>query len=234
MYRETHDHVNSYFFSKLEENSPRQPYAAEDRVNPGSNCFLLVVKVKTSARSEFRVTPYLCLLKSTSTGMITTQVKGNSFHPREAWSSFFPCCFLYLGALFNWKNVRGKEESTTKTLQTKMRKGIRRTLTALHDTHVRASFLVQSIARTSSCPSHYIQVSARNHWQDYLSKSYTLTQHETWKREQSPVHGLKNPFGILQKLETAWFFTARPYKRRPQSSVSPLCPQNRLGNVVNR
>ena len=115
-----------------------------------------------------------------------------------------------------------------------MRKGVRRTLTALHDTHVRASFLVQSIARTSSCPSHYIQVPARNHWQDYLSKSYTLTQQETWKREQSPVHGLKNPLGILQKLETARFFTARPYKRRPWSRVSPLCPQNRPGNVVNR
>lgn len=53
-------------------------------------------------------------------------------------------------------------------------------LTALHDTNVRASFLVQSIARTSSCTSHYIRVSVRNHWQDYLSESYTVTHHESF------------------------------------------------------
>lgn len=164
------------FFNKLEENSPRPPYAAEDRIN----------KVKTSARSEFRVIPYLRPLKSTSTGTTTPQAKGHSSHPREAWSSFFPHCFLHCGLCSIGKKLGKKNKSTNKTLQTKIRKGDGRMLTALHDTNIRASFLVQSIARTSSCTSHYIWVSVRNHWQDYRSESYAVThQKPFWDFSES-------------------------------------------------
>ena len=93
-------------------------------------------------------------------------------------------------------------------------------LTALHDTNVRASFLVQSIARTSSCTSHYIRVSVRNHWQDYLSESYTVTHHES--------------FGDFSESGNCLISHSTATQEEATERASPLCPsQNRLGDVIN-
>lgn len=93
-------------------------------------------------------------------------------------------------------------------------------LTALHDTNVRASFLVQSIARTSSCTSHYIRVSVRNHWQDYLSESYTVTHHES--------------FGDFSESGNCLISHSTATQEEATEHASPLCPsQNRLGDVIN-
>ena len=113
-----------------------------------------------------------------------------------------------------------KKKSTNKTLQTKIRRGLRTILTALHDTNIRASFLVQSIARTRSCTSHYIRASVRNHWQDYLSESYTVTHHES--------------FWDFSESGNCLTFHSTATQEEATERASPLClSQNRLGNVIN-
>lgn len=109
-------------------------------------------------------------------------------NPRQAQSSFFILYFLYLGALLNWTKVK---LSTKKILQTKIKKEVRRMLTALRDTNVRVSLLVQSIERTCNSTSHHLQVSVRNQWQAYVSESSIITHYKIRKGERSPVHGLR-------------------------------------------
>lgn len=64
-------------------------------------------------------------------------------------------------------------------------------LTALRDTNVRASFLVQSIERTCNSTSHHLQVCVRNQWQAYVSESSIIIHYEIRKGERSPARGLR-------------------------------------------